>query len=318
MTNTPINTLANVLSVTKGAERVSLQDIGRPASQSLGVPASGAADEYGFLLANNLLGNNANSPALEVVFGQISFTVSSSTRIAITGANCTVKRNGEPEKQGTCIHLHANDTIELGAFEKGNYAYIAIKDGFNATPWLESAVSKHESSTNTLVAECEFGYEGNITELPKPLCKPWPFYVDSETAVLRFIPSPAWLNLPKVLKEKVVATSFTIDANSNKMGFRLNADGLDAVAERIKDETSPFSSPVSFGQIQLPAAAQWIVLMKDRQTMGGYPSIGTVMKTDLFRLSQLRAGTTVRFIPIAFEQAQLQLSAFYQRLNLIP
>ena len=318
MTNTRTNALTNVLSVTKGAERISLQDIGRPASQSLGVPASGAADEYGFLLANNLLGNNANSPALEVLFGQISFTVSNSTYIAITGANCSVKRNGELEKQNACIQLHANDTIELTAFEQGNYAYIAIKGGFNATPWLESAVSKHESSISTLISECEFGYKGNSTELPKRLYKPWPFYVDSGTATLRFIPSSAWLNLPDALKEQVVDTPFTIDPNSNKMGFRLNADGLDAVAERIKDETSPFSSPVSFGQIQLPAAAQWIVLMKDRQTMGGYPSIGTLMKTDLFRLSQLRAGTTVRFIPIALEQAQLQLSAFYQRLNLIP
>jgi allophanate hydrolase subunit 2 len=53
--------------------------------------------------------------------------------------------------------------------------------------------------------------------------------------------------------------------------------------------------------------------MKERQTIGGYPILGTVMQVDLFRLSQKKPGEHVRFLPVTIEQAQAQLSAFYQR-----
>ena len=65
--------------------------------------------------------------------------------------------------------------------------------------------------------------------------------------------------------------------------------------------------------IQLPANEQPIILMKERQTMGGYPVLGSVMQTDLFRLSQMRPGQGVKFSLTSHQQAQQQLQAFYKK-----
>ena len=41
------------------------------------------------------------------------------------------------------------------------------------------------------------------------------------------------------------------------------------------------------GAIQVPADGQPIVLMNDRQTIGGYPKIGSVLSLDIAALAQL-------------------------------
>ncbi|MBT8436599.1 MAG: allophanate hydrolase, partial [Gammaproteobacteria bacterium] len=46
-----------------------------------------------------------------------------------------------------------------------------------------------------------------------------------------------------------------------------------------------------------------IVLMNDRQTIGGYPKIGAVIPRDTASLSQLTPGSRVRFEAISIEQA---------------
>ncbi len=97
------------------------------------------------------------------------------------------------------------------------------------------------------------------------------------------------------------------------MGYRLKGTQtrLD-IADSIR---STLSKPVCFGTIQCPSDGQPIVLMKDRQTVGGYPVLGTVIQTDLFRLSQKRPGETVRFVPTTLAQAQAQLAAFREKFS---
>ncbi|MGB5120990.1 MAG: allophanate hydrolase, partial [Vibrio fluvialis] len=47
---------------------------------------------------------------------------------------------------------------------------------------------------------------------------------------------------------------------------------------------------------QIPPDGQPIVLLNDRQTIGGYPKIGCVAKIDLPRLAQAKPGQSVRFV----------------------
>ena len=53
--------------------------------------------------------------------------------------------------------------------------------------------------------------------------------------------------------------------------------------------------------------------MKERQTIGGYPVLGSVIQTDLFKLSQLRPGNKVQFLPTTLSFSQQQLMAFHQK-----
>ena len=65
------------------------------------------------------------------------------------------------------------------------------------------------------------------------------------------------------------------------------------------------------GAIQIPADGQPIVLMQDRQTIGGYPKMGSVIAVDLRLLAQVGEGAKVRFEPVSVNEAQ-QLSMLEQ------
>ena len=64
------------------------------------------------------------------------------------------------------------------------------------------------------------------------------------------------------------------------------------------------SDGIAAGAIQVPGAGLPIVLLADRQTVGGYPKIATVASVDLPRLGRLLPGQTVRFQPILVEEAE--------------
>jgi allophanate hydrolase subunit 2 len=81
------------------------------------------------------------------------------------------------------------------------------------------------------------------------------------------------------------------------MGFRLEGETVHS------DIVGMLSEGICHGAIQIPADGQPIVLMNDRQTIGGYPKIGSVIPRDTARLSQLSSGSQVRFEAISIEQA---------------
>jgi allophanate hydrolase subunit 2 len=81
------------------------------------------------------------------------------------------------------------------------------------------------------------------------------------------------------------------------MGFRLEGETVHS------DMVGMLSEGICHGAIQIPADGQPIVLMNDRQTIGGYPKIGSVIAEDTARLAQLSPGAVVKFEQISIEQA---------------
>ena len=66
------------------------------------------------------------------------------------------------------------------------------------------------------------------------------------------------------------------------------------------------SEGVAFGSVQVPPDGQPIVLMADRQTVGGYPKIAQVIAVDLCKLAQARTGDTVKFEEVTLAEAQVR------------
>ena len=64
------------------------------------------------------------------------------------------------------------------------------------------------------------------------------------------------------------------------------------------------SEGTCLGAVQVPPDGQPIVLMNDRQTIGGYPKLGSVLSVDLWKLGQCRPGTRLRFKAITMEAAE--------------
>ena len=121
-----------------------------------------------------------------------------------------------------------------------------------------------------------------------------------------------------------LATEYVISADSNRMGYRLkplqkaSSTAEKRVLPELLRQQCSLSMPVTYGMIQFPANEHPIVLMKERQTMGGYPVLGTVMQTDLFRLSQMRPGEKINLTLISVQQAQQQLNAFQKKFTFRP
>lgn len=310
---------------------LSVQDLGRFNAQHLGFSASGVADEHAFLSGNQILKNDKNSPALEVTFGQLTFTVNCECNIVITGADCSTKINKTPIKHWQMQTLYKGDIVELLVPRSGIYSYICIAGGIQANSFLMSTCSIpnalqeqicNQEDNNILTyflskqpKEQNNSEENKIdnNQLIGINNQPHNYYFKStklSVHTIRFIPHQFWFELTEQAQFKILNQDYKIQSNSNKMGYRLKGESP------IKSYVGNLlSKPVTLGAIQIPSDGQPIILMKDRQTIGGYPTLGNVIQVDLPRLAQLNAHQKIQLLPTTIEHAQAQLSAFYARLT---
>jgi biotin-dependent carboxylase-like uncharacterized protein len=100
------------------------------------------------------------------------------------------------------------------------------------------------------------------------------------------------------------AGSYKLSARSDRMGYRLEGPAV----EHAKG-FNIVSDGIALGAIQIPGDGRPIVLMADRQSTGGYPKLGYVIRTDIARLAQCRAGDAVQFESVALETARAELFA---------
>ena len=325
----------NNLTLTKIGGLISLQDKGRAHVQHLGFGASGASDEYAYLSANHALGNTLGAATLELfIFTEISFKVNADCTLFISGADSRATVNQLAVSHWKPLFLKQGDELFLHQPRQGKITYIAVQGGFTGKQWLNS-VSQNvnekslETSAKLIVGDNIAWTKTSHHKTPKASPNstvhkqrheyPWHnFYSFSAensskntNITLRFIPSALFLSFPLHQQNKLLQQTYSIKPESNRMGYRLSSA---KAIDDIKQEKQ-LSKPVCFGTIQLPPDGQPIVLMKDRQTIGGYPVLGVVMQTDLFRLSQCHAGDQVTFCFTSLTFAQSQLKAFYDRFN---
>jgi len=343
----------NYLEILTLNGKASIQDLGRLNAQHLGFSVSGAADEHAYLYANKLIADHYRKitacnestqktcAALEITLGQITLRANTACTIAITGADCQVKLNETLISNWQCYQLQAGDIIDFAMPKNGLHSYLAILGGVKGDEkqqaWLGSfAQTENEMVLNVIGNKLKAGsklffpkqelltattaqkqrlksakqvtfFEPNVPEL---------FYPQSPIT-LRFIASALFLQFPLKKQNAFLATNYVISPDSNRMGYRLTLKNESIPKNKILADklraNCVLSKPVTYGMIQLPANEQPIILMKERQTMGGYPVLGSVMQTDLFRLSQMRPGQGVKFSLTSHQQAQQQLQAFYKK-----
>jgi allophanate hydrolase subunit 2 len=117
---------------------------------------------------------------------------------------------------------------------------------------------------------------------------------------LRFIPAPA--ASPAALAI-FTATPYRLTPQSNRMGFRFDG-GSGAALPVPPSSAERISEPLPAGTIQVPGDGRPILLMADRQTVGGYLALGYVIRADLARAAQLWPGDTVHFVATSLPEAE--------------
>ncbi len=284
-----------------------IQDAGRFGQHSVGLTTGGPMDPLAFKWANRLVGNDEHATALETTIGGLKFKVNCNTQVAITGATVAVKVNGKAQPQWQTLNLSANDELELGYATQGCRIYVAFATGLNVEPQFDS--------TSTVVREGIGGLNGKGVQAKDEILlndhtvedSCWqlpergrPVYENEVT--LRLIPGYQDAHFSRHEQRMFFYHEYQVSDLCDRMGYRLTGPKIRCDIEGI------LSEGICLGAVQVPKDGQPIVLMNDRQTIGGYPKIGSVLSLDLAKLAQLTAGGKVKFEPITIDHAHNELA----------
>ncbi|MEE1611783.1 biotin-dependent carboxyltransferase family protein [Microvirga sp. CF3016] len=289
------------LVVTSCGPMTSLQDRGRIGYQGFGVSPSGAMDRRALAMANALVGNPPETAAIEFMNLGGGFTCEGGDlHVALVGAGCILSIDGTPVAPQTSVFLQEGQSLEVGHPRNGTFAYLAVAGGFAVEPELGSLSFHLRSRLGGLKGAPLKAGDRLPCRAEAQDREPMQLPVDplEESGPIRVMMGPQddYFTLETI--SLLLESEFTVSPQADRMGFQLSgprlehAKGFNIVSDGIVD-----------GHIQVPGSGQPIVLMRDRQTAGGYPKIATVISADLARFAQLRPGTSVRFRAVERDEA---------------
>ncbi|ATE71514.1 biotin-dependent carboxyltransferase family protein [Lysobacter capsici] len=272
-----------------------VQDLGRDGWRHLGIARGGALDPGCAALANALVGNDDEAAVLEFTLQGPSLRLPRPLRIAVMGAACDVRFEGQALPQARPIDLPAGD-LRLGGMRDGVYAWLAVQGGFDLPRVLGSRATDLRGGFGGLDGRAlragdrlALGPHTRIDATMPRVPRWWidPYCEHEPQAPIRYRASqaPTVREAARQLGEQV----WRVHAASNRQGLRLSGAALADAAG------SGLSEPVAPGTIQLPPDGQPIVLLADAQTVGGYPRLGHVIAADLPRLAQAGPNAGLRF-----------------------
>ena len=280
-----------------------VQDWGRYGFQDRGVPVSGAMDREALRIGNFLVGNRPGEAAVEITLGGFAAAFLDYVAFAITGANLGARLNGTPVPNWVHHTAEAGDALTLDHRQSGCRAYLALAGGIDVPLVM--------GSKSTYVRGGFGGYQGrrlrggDVLECGEPKGEPavaWPSELIpaySDHPVLRVVPGPQDELITEAGWDRFLGGPYLVTDRSDRMGCVLSGPVVTPRqgADIISDGTAP-------GAVQIPGSGQPIVLMADRQTIGGYAKIATVASFDLPLLAQLLPGDKVSLAAIDLWEAR--------------
>ena len=110
------------LKIVAAGPALTIQDRGRPGYLGFGVSAGGAMDRYALAEGQALLGNGADSAAIEMTGTGGRFTAEGGDLwIALTGAPFRASVEGVAQKWRAAFLLKAGNVLEIGPATGGNW-----------------------------------------------------------------------------------------------------------------------------------------------------------------------------------------------------
>lgn len=280
-----------------------IQDQGRIGYQSYGVPVSGVMDQQAATLANQLVGNPTNHPVLEITLLGPTIQVEGDCQIAITGADLSPEINRQAIPLYTTIAVKDGDTLSFGAIKNGCRAYLAIGGNWQIPKWLDSysalPYSGKAATPNSLIEKGTTLPVETRPSIPIQNIKKEAQPIYPKTLRVRVLPGPEFEAFSSYTIAYFFSRGYQLTNDSNRMGYRLNANLID-----FKPEREVISSGIIPGTIQITSAGQPVILMADAQTVGGYYRIANVISEDLDKLAQLKPGDEVWFSLVRMEEVE--------------
>ncbi len=284
-----------------------IQDSGRKGLGSIGVTEAGAMDEHAFSWLNRLLGNSYGTNALEIVFGGVKLKAVGTTYIALSGAQVDATINNKPIEIWKTYKINDGDILNLGFATNGARVYLGVVGGFDIGPEFGSvSVCIKEGIGGGALKKNDFlSFTcSGLTDIRKLMLKYRPDY--NETLTLRVVKGYQWDLFEKDQRDKFFSSEYVVTSQNDRMGYRLAGEKISSTCKGI------ISEPIAYGAVQIPSHGEPIVLLKERQTIGGYPKIGSVIPIDCFALAQRKQDSKVRFELVSLNEARTLCQEFYR------
>jgi biotin-dependent carboxylase-like uncharacterized protein len=311
------------IEVHKPGLSTTVQDSGRTGYYDLGIPPSGALDQYSLRAANLLVGNPAGAAVLECVYLGPELVFTADTVVAVTGAAMVPKVNGEERPRWESFAVRAGDRLDFGYLTAGARAYVAVAGGVDVPEVLGSR------STYGL------GTLGGLEGRPIAAGDRLPVGDGPGAAAGRRVPDDLRSVLSKDLEVRVVMglydhrltdggratfldTTWTLTPVADRIGFRYKGAELEMVDREPpfgagQDPSNIVDAPYPIGSIQVPGGVEPIVLHRDAVSGGGYMMVGTVISGDLDIVAQSAPNSRTRFVAVDLDEALRARAAYRDR-----
>ena len=289
--------------------QTTIQSSPRTGLRHLGIPSAGPADPLSMALANRLVGNALQAPALEIALTGPTLRFSAAARIAITGATASITLNDATVAYHRTTRVSRGDLLRIGSVEAGARVYVAFAGGLAARKTLGSA--------STYIAASMGGIAGRALVAGDRLSLPNP---DRKTGDLETPPNfrppitDRWMLracrgaethlLTDAQRGALFERTWRVGRRADRMGLQLEGAQLDV------DSTGRLPSAAVFpGTIQCPEDGTPFLLCVDAQTIGGYPRVAQVARADRHLLGQMRPGDRLQLLPRQPAEAVQELRA---------
>jgi antagonist of KipI len=296
-----------MITITHAPPYLTVQDAGRRHSRAFGVPRGGAMDLFALEALNAIVGNAPDAAALEWALSGGSLKFEDDSVFAIGGARARATLAGRDVPPFTTVYAAAGSELEIEQITDGRFLYIACAGAVDVPAVL--------GSRSTYLPGHFGGFQGRTLGRGDSLpLGHWPSTIPAAGFTCPAELLPAYTSsvvrvtagshadlFDDAAWRAFTETDFVLSHASDRTGYKLHGQAVGHGLGSLP------SDPGCQGAIQIPSEGTPIVLMADAPTVGGYPKIAVVSKTDMPILAQRSPGASVRFELITIEQSQRAL-----------
>ncbi len=313
---------APALEIVRPGLLTTVQDLGRPGQGRFGVSPSGAMDPLAQRVANRLAGSPESAAGLEVTGPGCEILFLRTVRFALAGGDLDAALDGQPLPAFAAALAPAGARLAFRSRRRGARACLALAGGLDVPLVLGSAATDLGAGLGGVGGRPLRAGQRLALRPADPTPPPAP--LDSVVAALAAALAPLYPEGPAVLRlvpeddpavlpparARLDGSRFILSSRSGRTGYRFEGDPLPG-----RPDGARLSEPTAPGAFQLPPDGLPILLMADRNTIGGYPRLGHLATADRARAAQLWPGDPVELRSIPGEQAVAEARAVEARLQ---
>jgi urea carboxylase len=292
-----------------------IQDLpGRP-TVGKGIPHSGPMDPLAFQIANILVGNERGTEGLEITLSGPELRFITPAIVALCGAPMEATLDGKDFPMWTGVKIEAGQKLKIGkTTDAGCRSYLAVHGGF-------PSVASYFGSKSTSPLVAIGGYQGRAlapgdmlqitSELPEnfnsasiPEKLRLNYKSDWEIAAMVGPHDEGYFD-PKFINS-IYDTKWKVSHNASRSGIRL----VGPVPKWArKDGGEGGAHPSNLIEYGYPLGTlNWTgddpcIFPVDCPNFGGFTSSTTVIKADWWKLGQIKAGNTLKYVRVGLEDA---------------